>query len=179
MADVQRVPAPGLGLSGDVLLNRDTGCASWDGPVSSDGYPVQYCQGRQEVAHRVAYETCYARLPVWARLRRVCPNPQCVHPFHYVLRAPRSVVRRLNWPVEEMHGIRELLRAWSKCRPDFRLGWDPAGKLSFFYFPPATANSVAAQLGVPLVLVLAAYADLVLATERRGRRHASEQLSGS
>jgi hypothetical protein len=161
--------APGLDLIHDVLLDRETGCAHWNGPVSSDGYPVQYREGRQEVAHRTAFESCFVALPEHARLRRVCQSQDCVSPLHHILSAPRSVVRRLNWPLDEMLGVGHLLRAWRSRKPGFSVRWDTRNPLALMLSQDAV-NQVASQLGVPAVLVLAAYADLVTASERQSRR---------
>lgn len=173
MAEHQRTSAAGLGLIHDVLLDPDTGCAHWDGPLSSDGYPVQYRDGRQEVAHRTAFESCYVALPEQARLRRACKSQDCVAPYHHVLRAPRSVVRRLNWPLDEMLGISHLLRAWRTRKPGFRVRWNSGNSLGLM-LPPDTVSQVAAQLGVPGVLVLAAYADLVSYADRRNRSRSAD-----
>ena len=65
-----------------------TGCHLWIGGADPDGYGVISRQGRrgkQERAHRVAYELFVGPIPDGICVLHRCDTPACVNPEHLFL----------------------------------------------------------------------------------------------
>lgn len=63
------------------IENFETGCWEWVGRVYRNGYGKFYFQGKDLLAHRVAFTDFYHRPPNGV-VMHVCDNPLCVNPQH-------------------------------------------------------------------------------------------------
>ena len=124
------MPTIDLGVAMALAYEESTRCAHWPGPLSSDGLPIQHVGGKQQVVARVIFERVLCPLPRWARLRRVCGSPRCVHYYHYVLKAPRRVATRLGYNLDDLRGVASLLRGRVERDDNYEIWWEtdePAG----------------------------------------------------
>ena len=64
------------------LKVRDSSCTVWIGATNTVGYGVVTVDGRQELAHRVAYEDAYGPIPEGLVLDHLCRVRNCVKPEH-------------------------------------------------------------------------------------------------
>ena len=60
----------------------DAGCWEWTRYRYSNGYAALSVNGKQRLAHRVAYETFVAPIPEGLTIDRLCRNRACVNPGH-------------------------------------------------------------------------------------------------
>lgn len=60
----------------------DSGCVEWIGARSGGGYGQVRSQGRQRMAHRVAYEQLVGPVPDGLDLDHLCRNRACVNVLH-------------------------------------------------------------------------------------------------
>jgi hypothetical protein len=60
----------------------DTGCLIWTGCVSTSGYGVMYCEGRQELVHRVSHLVWVGPLEPGQVVGHSCDQALCVEPGH-------------------------------------------------------------------------------------------------
>lgn len=59
------------------------GCREWQGHLNNRGYGFTYANGRQQLAHRVAYEVFRGPIPDGLVIDHlVCDNPACVDHWH-------------------------------------------------------------------------------------------------
>lgn len=59
-------------------------CWLWTAAHTQFGYGCFYHRGRQELAHRIAYELWNGRLPEGAHVMHSCDTPACINPGHLV-----------------------------------------------------------------------------------------------
>jgi hypothetical protein len=108
-------------------------------------------------------------LPGWARLRNVCGSASCVTPLHQVLQAPRTVARRLGYTHHDLRGVVELMRGKAAREPAYAAAWNTSSPRTFG-LSPAETQGWASRASVPPLLVLAAFASLVVSDERLRER---------
>lgn len=61
------------------------GCRMFFGAGTPAGYGVLHYQGRQQYAHRVAYELQHGPIPAGALVLHECDNPACINTSHLFL----------------------------------------------------------------------------------------------
>jgi hypothetical protein len=76
-------------------------CWIWDGALTDLGYGRVWMNGRERLAHRVAWELIYGEIPPARRIKHLCDEPACVRPDHLEL-GPR-----IRLPGELLKKIRE------------------------------------------------------------------------
>lgn len=59
-----------------------SGCWEWSRGRLKSGYGAAYVDGRQQVAHRVAYELVRGQIPKGMYVCHRCDNPPCINPDH-------------------------------------------------------------------------------------------------
>ena len=66
------------------IHKQDTlnGCWLWIGTVDRYGYGRFAIKGKQFLAHRIAYELTYGKIPDGLLCCHHCDNPRCVRPDH-------------------------------------------------------------------------------------------------
>jgi hypothetical protein len=76
----------------DAKWNPDpaTGCWRWAAAKSSDGYGAVWWGGRQQNAHRVAFELFVGPIPAGHSIGHLCDLPDCVNPEHLHVLTPRQ-----------------------------------------------------------------------------------------
>ena len=72
----------------------DSGCWGWTGAIDAEGYARFRWQGRNALAHRVAYEHCVSSVPKGLDLDHLCRNHPCVNPEHLEPVTRRENLRR-------------------------------------------------------------------------------------
>jgi len=63
-------------------VTRGDGCWTWDGAHFRSGYARVKWQGRDTVAHLIAYELATGPVPEGLELDHLCRNRSCVNPAH-------------------------------------------------------------------------------------------------
>ena len=74
-------------------INEFTGCHEWTGAVAGR-YGQMRVDGRQQPAHRVAYELSRGEIPEGLELDHLCKTPLCVNPDHLEPVTRKENVRR-------------------------------------------------------------------------------------
>ncbi|MEU5302229.1 HNH endonuclease signature motif containing protein [Streptomyces noursei] len=64
------------------IRDAEGGCWEWTGGRTSDGYGTFWLDGRQQYAHRVAYETLRGPIPDGLVIDHLCRNRACANPAH-------------------------------------------------------------------------------------------------
>lgn len=58
-------------------------CIPWGGSTLPNRYGRVYISpGKYKLAHRMAYEGCYGKIPEDMVLDHICRNPSCINPNH-------------------------------------------------------------------------------------------------
>ena len=63
------------------VLNEH-GCWIWDGYRNPAGYGMISFDGKQQLAHRAAWEFHYGKIPVNMKVCHACDTPPCINPGH-------------------------------------------------------------------------------------------------
>ena len=64
------------------VVVRESGCWEWQGSTAMAGYGQFYYSGRNEPAHRWAYEYYRGKIPSGLEPDHLCRNRACVNPWH-------------------------------------------------------------------------------------------------
>lgn len=62
-----------------------TGCVEWAGSIDNKGYGRQWFQGRNQLAHRVAWMQVNGPVPRGLHVLHHCDNPPCINVEHLFL----------------------------------------------------------------------------------------------
>lgn len=57
-------------------------CWVWTGGRTPEGYGVIYCDGKQQLSHRVSYKWLHGDIPKGLTVDHICNNEPCVRPAH-------------------------------------------------------------------------------------------------
>jgi hypothetical protein len=63
----------------------DDNCQIWQGSIGGANYGIIWLDGKNELAHRVAYEVAYGEDPGNKNVCHICDTPRCVNPSHLFL----------------------------------------------------------------------------------------------
>jgi len=103
----------------------DSECWLWNRSVRSDGYGTYYANGKQNYAHRFAYETLVGPIPSGLHLDHLCRVRNCVNPKHLEPVTQEENTRRAaeaNKRTECPHGHRYdevntyVYKGYKKCK---------------------------------------------------------------
>jgi len=92
-------------------VDKTGDCWEWHAKVASNGYGHFWLEGRNRLAHRVAYEMVVGPIAEGLQLDHLCRNPRCVRPDHL-----EPVTARVN-----------TLRSTNGASQNFRKTHCPAG----------------------------------------------------
>lgn len=76
------------------VIKERGSCIEWQGAISSTGYGGYWLDGRQRLAHRVAWELAKGPIPAGLQIDHLCRNPRCVNPKHLEPVTPRENTMR-------------------------------------------------------------------------------------
>ncbi len=171
MLHFQWIELAAMDGSASLPLERDeaTNCINWRGPLSSDGDPVWYFRGKQLLIGRYAFAAAYGWLSLASRLRRVCPSPRCISAYHRVIQNPEGFAKHLDYGPADVRGVATFLRGRLQREPEEGICWD-VGQLQRLGLHKDRMREWGERLDEAPLLVLAAYASLVRASERTLRR---------
>jgi len=93
----------------DYYERTPAGCWEWTRGRFRSGYGAAYVDGRQQVAHRVAYEIVKGPIPAGMYVCHRCDNPPCINPDHLWLGSHR----------ENMH---DAIRKGRSSKPPVHVG---------------------------------------------------------
>src|SRR3954451_2861694 len=69
-------------LFSKACLDVETGCWTFAGATSADGYGRFSLSGKNRLAHRVAYELVHGVVPANLTIDHLCGNRKCINPAH-------------------------------------------------------------------------------------------------
>ena len=125
-------------------INRTDHCWLWTGCVGTKGYGYARSDGRNALAHRVAWQMYRGEIPSGLQIDHLCRNRKCVRPEHMELVTIRTNVLRgiglsaIN--ARKTHCIRghefigENVKIWNgyrlcvPCRKAYKHSYDMAAK---------------------------------------------------
>lgn len=82
----------------------DNGCWFWQAWIGASGYGQFEWQGRQQPAHRVAYETLVVLIPPGLEPDHLCRVRACVNPMHIEPVTPSvNILRGDHWERRKTH----------------------------------------------------------------------------
>lgn len=92
-------------------------CWEWTASKNAGGYGMFYKDGKNQLAHRVAYELEIEPIPEGMIIRHRCGNPSCINPRH--LASDLRFSGMMSKAEEEKHtpeeiSMRVLTGTWSK-----------------------------------------------------------------
>lgn len=93
-----------------------TPCHIWQGSRLPNGYCLCTRGGRQQYAHRWAWEQKHGPIPEGLQLDHLCREPDCVNPDHLELVTPAENVRRGKIPKVNPLLVRQIRRLYSERR---------------------------------------------------------------
>lgn len=76
----------------------ENGCLIWQGYGTRNGYGQFSLNGRNAMAHRVAYEIFVGPIPEGLQTDHLCRMRRCVNPAHLELVTQSENLRRGTWP---------------------------------------------------------------------------------
>lgn len=74
-----------LGRIWSKVQRTEKSCWLWPGLRNPWGYGIAWYQGKQHLAHRLAWENFHGREPGEKIVMHSCDNPPCVNPDHLIL----------------------------------------------------------------------------------------------
>lgn len=90
----------------------NTGCLLWSGPTQANCYGAIKCDGRWQLAHRVAYQLAFGPFPDELCVCHKCDTPGCIEPAHLFLGTNadnhRDKVNKQRQPRGETNGKAKL-----------------------------------------------------------------------
>lgn len=72
-------------LEASSVLDEETGCRIWTGGTCGPGYGKIRVEGKQRLAHRMAYEIAFGPIPDGLWVLHRCDTPGCITPDHLFL----------------------------------------------------------------------------------------------
>ena len=66
----------------EYIVDNETGCWVWQGPIGADGYGRKYADGKCVLARRWYYELDAGEIEAGLFISPTCRNPACVNPDH-------------------------------------------------------------------------------------------------
>jgi hypothetical protein len=93
-------------------VDPETGCHVWDGWLNKNGYGRLYHEGREKLAHRLAWELRFG--PISGELHHLCLNPVCVNTDHLM---PVTSAQHKAFHGNEMAGWRRNLTHCKRGHP--------------------------------------------------------------
>ncbi len=103
-------------------------CLEWTGTRNPHGYGRFSRRGRQELAHRVAYELAVGPIPDGLQVLHRCDNPPCVNPTHLWLGTPADNAHDRDTKGRRRTGISCGLRNGTYTHPERRPRGDRNGR---------------------------------------------------
>ena len=77
-----RYPSPAERFWAKADRPNESACWTWRAGIDSRGYGQFYFRGKNNIAHRIAYELVKGPIPAGLVIDHLCRNPLCVNPAH-------------------------------------------------------------------------------------------------
>ena len=132
-------------------VNKTSECWLWAGGLSDKGYGVFWLgtkrDGKDQYAHRVAYEIAYGTIPDGLDVLHKCDNPTCVNPAHL-------------WAGTHTENMRDMFAKGRRRtlpgekNPRAKLTWEKVREIRSRYVPHVvTCKMLAGEYGVDPALI--------------------------